>query len=188
MIWSLKVTEGQTEYSIRSAINDFLLTFHSNSSAISHGIRDSLQMTLIWLFMVAESQTDHSIRSATNEFLLSFDSNYGAISHGDRVFQQITLIWPFKVTEDQTDHSIRSAYNNFLLTFHSNYSAISLRLRYIRRQNSEDFAGILTFDLSKVKLLDWHKLTLNGALAPVVALLMSYCASRFVHPFGLNIK
>ena len=35
LIWPFKVTKGQTDYSIRSAIYDFLLTFYSNYSAIS---------------------------------------------------------------------------------------------------------------------------------------------------------
>ena len=81
LIWSSKVTNGQTDYFIRFATNDFLLTFHSNCSAISQRDRVFLQMTFIWLFKVTKGQTDYSIRSATKDFLLTFHSNYSAISH-----------------------------------------------------------------------------------------------------------
>ena len=79
-IWPFKVTKGQTDYAIRSATYDFLLTFHGNYSPISHRNRVFQQMTLIWPFKVTKDQTIYAIRFATYDFLLTFHSNYSAIS------------------------------------------------------------------------------------------------------------
>ena len=46
------------------------------------------------------------------------------------------------------------------------------------------FAGIMTFDLLKVKMLNWLQVSHIFTLALANALPISYCASKSVHPFG----
>ena len=46
----------------------------------------------------------------------------------------------------------------------------------------------MTFDLLKVKMLNWNQLSLDGSLALVIAILMSYCASKSVNLFELKMK
>ena len=45
LIWPSKVTKGQTDYSIRLATYDFLLTLYSNYSAFSLRLRDIRRQT-----------------------------------------------------------------------------------------------------------------------------------------------
>ena len=47
LIWPFKVTKGQTDYAIRSATYDFLLTFYSNYIAISLRLRD-IRLSNFW--------------------------------------------------------------------------------------------------------------------------------------------
>ena len=75
LVWSSKVTKGQTHNATRFATHDFLLTFYSNYSAISHGNPVFQQMTLIWPFKVTKGRTDNSIQSATYDFLLTFSGH-----------------------------------------------------------------------------------------------------------------
>ena len=187
LIWPFKVTKGQTSYAFGFATHDLLLVFCSNYSAISLANPVFQQMTSIWPSKVTKGQTDYAFRLATYDILLLFYSYYSAISHGKSVFQQMTLIWPFKVTKGQTDYSIRSATYDFLLTLYSNYSAVSLRLRDIRRQTSEDFAGNSTFDLLKVIDFNWFLVSLDHLLARSSALHMRYVALISVLPFALFI-
>ena len=74
LIWTFKVTEGQTDYAIRSATYDFLFVFYSNYGAVSHR-NPIFQQTLIWPFRLTKGQTDYAIRFATYDLLLVFYSN-----------------------------------------------------------------------------------------------------------------
>ena len=161
--------------------------FYSNYSAISLGNPVFQLIISIWPFKGTKGQTDYAFRFVAYDLLLVFYSNYSAISHWKPVFQHMTLIWPFEVTKGQTDCSIRSATHDFLLTLYSNYSAIPLRLRDIRRQTSEDLAGIPTFDLLKVIDLNWFLVSLDHLLALSNALHMRYVALISVLPFALYI-
>ena len=141
LIWPFKVTEGQTDYSIRSATRDFLLSFHCNYySPISNRNRVFQQMTLIWPFKVTQNRGGGGRRNnrSSDNCLVPF-SKYSTSK-----FSGFDLdLW--RSQEFENIFSIQKPIHDFLSNFYWHFITISYRFRDIRLQS---FQG-LTFDLRK---------------------------------------